>query len=329
MFLAHMFSVRCGIVWIGNIRPLGASRGRGRSDRERRERDANQSNAMSHASNAVLDIRTPGATEALSDLLVLSVWEVLRRRGASSTAAEIGRSTHTSLPRVHAALDALESLGLVARSSTSSRAPRRSKQAGWMVTRDTIAVGFRRGDQHDRAHIARMSRLFDKERRAGIKGNSKAQPEMLPHEFSYNGMHSAALSPAEHDELLGLLTDLGKFFQRCNLKFDGTRADAPQYCNCHMTVDVEALRAGVLPLPTMQIVDMDLATDLVPTMAQKPLAGLSPRERDVAKRLSSGSTIAVVAKALSLSEHTVRELTRRVYRKLGVSSRAQLGSKLK
>ena len=55
----------------------------------------------------------------------------------------------------------------------------------------------------------------------------------------------------------------------------------------------------------------------------------SARERDFAKRLSSGITIAMAAEALGLSAHTVRELTRRVYRKLGVTNRAQLALKLK
>jgi DNA-binding CsgD family transcriptional regulator len=54
------------------------------------------------------------------------------------------------------------------------------------------------------------------------------------------------------------------------------------------------------------------------------LAGLTPRERDVATLVVDGLTDREIAAHLSLSRHTVGQYTRQIYRKLAVRSRAEL-----
>jgi DNA-binding CsgD family transcriptional regulator len=56
--------------------------------------------------------------------------------------------------------------------------------------------------------------------------------------------------------------------------------------------------------------------------------GLSKREREIAKLLVAGYTGVNVAAIAGLSENTVRTYVRRLYAKLGVSSRADLVRKL-
>ena len=58
------------------------------------------------------------------------------------------------------------------------------------------------------------------------------------------------------------------------------------------------------------------------------LPSLAPRERQVALALADGLTRAKVADRLGLSVHTVSTLARRLYRKLGVSSQAELTARL-
>lgn len=52
--------------------------------------------------------------------------------------------------------------------------------------------------------------------------------------------------------------------------------------------------------------------------------GLSPRELDIARHIFSDQTEAAIALALSISAHTVRTHTERLYRKLHVRSRVEL-----
>jgi DNA-binding CsgD family transcriptional regulator/GAF domain-containing protein len=54
------------------------------------------------------------------------------------------------------------------------------------------------------------------------------------------------------------------------------------------------------------------------------LAGLTPRERDVATLVIDGLTDGEIAARLSLSRHTVGQHTGQIYRKLGVRSRGEL-----
>jgi DNA-binding CsgD family transcriptional regulator len=56
------------------------------------------------------------------------------------------------------------------------------------------------------------------------------------------------------------------------------------------------------------------------------LAGLSPREREVAGHVAAGRTNREIAAALSLSEKTVENHLSRIYNKLGVHSRAALAA---
>lgn len=57
--------------------------------------------------------------------------------------------------------------------------------------------------------------------------------------------------------------------------------------------------------------------------------GLTPREVDVARALSTGAAIDEIAARLGVTVHTVRRHSEQVYRKLGVNTRRQLTERLK
>jgi len=61
-----------------------------------------------------------------------------------------------------------------------------------------------------------------------------------------------------------------------------------------------------------------------PRIAPGTLAGLTPREREVAALVVDGLTDREIAHRLSLSHDTVSQYVRRVYRKLGIDSRVGL-----
>jgi DNA-binding NarL/FixJ family response regulator len=55
---------------------------------------------------------------------------------------------------------------------------------------------------------------------------------------------------------------------------------------------------------------------------------LSPRELLVAKALGEGKSRPQIAREFGLSAHTVVTMSRRIYQKLGVHSRAELSTRL-
>jgi len=56
---------------------------------------------------------------------------------------------------------------------------------------------------------------------------------------------------------------------------------------------------------------------------QPPDGTLTPREREVLAKLAQGMTLADIAGELHLSRHTVSDHVKNIYRKLGISSRAE------
>jgi DNA-binding CsgD family transcriptional regulator len=61
-----------------------------------------------------------------------------------------------------------------------------------------------------------------------------------------------------------------------------------------------------------------------PSVSPEQLRNLSPREREVLRSFLDGCSVAVSARLLHVSEHTVRSHLKSVYRKLGVRSQTEL-----
>ncbi len=62
------------------------------------------------------------------------------------------------------------------------------------------------------------------------------------------------------------------------------------------------------------------------TLNTQPLAHLSPREREVLRLVARGYTNAEIARALIISENTVKTHLRRIMRKVGATNRAELAA---
>ena len=72
---------------------------------------------------------------------------------------------------------------------------------------------------------------------------------------------------------------------------------------------------------------MGLVTDKPanrPNLERSELARLSPRERDVLEHLLDGHRVSTIAQRLAVSEHTVRNHLKSMFRKLGVHSQPEL-----
>ncbi len=61
-----------------------------------------------------------------------------------------------------------------------------------------------------------------------------------------------------------------------------------------------------------------------PNLERSELARLSPRERDVLEHLLDGHRVSTIAQRLTVSEHTVRNHLKSMFRKLGVHSQPEL-----
>ncbi len=84
----------------------------------------------------------------------------------------------------------------------------------------------------------------------------------------------------------------------------------------------EALARIGSELSRMGIVTDKPATK--PDLERSDLARLSPRERDVLEHLLNGHRVSTISQRLAVSEHTVRNHLKSMFRKLGVHSQPEL-----
>jgi len=271
-----------------------------------------------------LDIRAPGVLEALGGASHLVIWELLRRIDRPASADELARASGSPRAVVQAALDAFERIALVTRRRSTSGA----RGYGWVVSCPAIVVQYRVGDLGDQALLQQLDAVFDQRRRAEIAGKIKPEATRGDQDFAWTSMHAGSFSDAEIRELWELLQGLTRFFARTSDRFKGAPITADHHCSHHVSVSVDPLLHGVLPLPNLQIVGQQAATAVAKAIAGDPSGALTAREGEIARGLARGKSRDSLAEELGISKHTVVEYTRRIYRKLGVKNRAQLSARI-
>lgn len=276
-------------------------------------------------STVVLDIRTPGVPECLASISRLTLWECLRRFGRPTEARELATMLDRPESEIQADLDALLGIGVVRR-----RAAGRGRRSRWTVEADGIVVKYRVNDRDDESRLDRMGRLFDERRRKEIRAATKSDQDRGPSDFSYQSLHAARFDSDDIRELWDLLQKIEAFFHRVNMKHgEAGEAHAADDCNYHASFDVAALRPGVRALPSLQIIGDQFADEVATGPLTDPLAALTPREAEIARLMVAGRSRPRIAADLDITENTVREYGRRIYRKLGVKSRVELVTRVR
>jgi DNA-binding CsgD family transcriptional regulator len=261
--------------------------------------------------------------EAVSVPVNLVVWEALRRFRSAATVAEVHETTSIPTQTIHAAIDALHSAGLVERVP----AGRGSRVTRWKCDREKIHLTYRRDKPEEEALQRRMQTLFDSTT-ADLRSKVKPRSMRTNRDFHWNSVHATRLTIPEVNEIYEILQRLVAVLAKANDRVRAAAPSEPVESNYLVSIDVEPLVAGVLPLPALQCIGS--TSDAGPALpgSAEAEAKLTARERDVAVLLSKGVSRAEVGRELGISPHTVTEFTRRIYRKLGVNNRARLAAKL-
>lgn len=273
-----------------------------------------------------IDIRTLGLIEAFDSVESLHIWELLRRSGKPTAVKELARLCRMPLRTVQRGLDRFEVVQLVRRHAARSRTP----IVRWSVTRQTILVHHRALDAHDQALFAKMAAVFGTESENEILRAVKPPHELGRGDNNWQSVTAMSLDNDEMRELWRMLLDLERFLHRCNNKFKNVPADTNQDCNYYLGVRLMPLLPGVLPMPSFNFLNIESVAlgMLADTLSAEASEALTARELSVARALAAGKSSRAVAEAQGVSLHTVVEYTRRIYRKLGLKSRAELATRL-
>ncbi|MEY2794471.1 MAG: Bacterial regulatory protein luxR family [Planctomycetota bacterium] len=275
------------------------------------------------SSEAPLSIATAGILEAVSHPINLQVWESIRRFRRAVSTSEVQVSSRVPLAQVQAAIDALHRARLV----ELVPATRENRTIRWKTTHEQLLITYRRDIIEEELLQQNMQQLFDQTHR-DLRAKVKPRAARTRGDFHWNSIDAAQLTVPEVNEVYELLQRVITVVRRAKERVAGLGPEAQVDSNYMLSIDVEPLIEGVLPLPTMQCIGS--TAEIAPALSQETDAEavLTARERDVALRLAAGASRTDVSRELGISPHTVTEFTRRIYRKLGVNNRARLAAKL-
>ena len=267
----------------------------------------------------LFDIRNESAMDLLLDEEVMSVWELVRRRKKPVDAAEIARAVHLDHLFSQRALDRLVTHGLI----EPRRARGERRTTTYRTTSDRITIGLRADDPTDRKLWDGLTRRFE-------EAADRLAKNHLPLETAGADKRSrmiyslpVRISSSEMHELRHRLDELAAFLHMLQERHTGEGGKDDYFCNYRFELQVQPLAELVRPQPVVmaRFVDRE-AKDGAARV--DPLAALSRRERQVAIALVRGRTRNETADDLGIKPGSVATLAKRIYRKLGVSSRVEL-----
>ena len=268
---------------------------------------------------AIFDIRNAPAMELLFDEDAMAIWELLRRRGKPTATVEVARVTHLEFSHVQRRLDRLHEHGLV--ELLPARAGRRVPT--YRTTCKRIGIVLRSNDKQDYAlwdsYGVRIREAAEKLAKNQLAlGNSKEDERARA--FYVMPMR---LTQTEMNELRHRLDELTAFLRMLQERHSGEGGTDDFGCNYRFEMQLQPLAEPVLPQPVvvMRLIDREPEHGLERV---DPMSKLSQRERQVAQAIVRGRSRSETAQELSLQPGTIATLTKRIYRKLGVTNRLEL-----
>jgi DNA-binding CsgD family transcriptional regulator len=149
------------------------------------------------------------------------------------------------------------------------------------------------------------------------------------YEWTFQHFGPARLSPGEMKEFQSMIRGVRDFLDGVSTRTKITDVTEIQDCNVQVGIEVFPIRVPVAPVPRVIFIDRAKDGKAVAMIRKSRMSNLSPREREIAYELISGKTRPEIAKQLGISVNTIATISKRIYAKLGVRRRAELGAKLR
>lgn len=274
---------------------------------------------LSTDNSHVIDIQDRNGMELLSDGAALGTWELLRRFDNPMSAQRIARALGEDLKKIEAALKQLIKNDIV--ELYPIRGPRRVPT--YSCRKSNLIVEYRPNDPNDKkAYLAALSRI-------GV-GDQAVAPRFQAITGEAISRHlrlSTHLTPEDAEELQNRVDDLRAIVALLEAKY--VKDAAPDGVPCNYTLDI-ALQPNSIPKPPSPIVvfrpfgTSESSGHDITTAATI----LSNREQQVAVRLIGNQSRVEIAQSLGITQSTVAQFTKRIYKKLAVDSKTALRDRL-
>lgn len=274
-------------------------------------------------SEVTIELKSPSVLRALRDVSTMQRWEILRRARRALTVAELAQSARTSPEDAQQSLDILAEAGLVVMKPASTRRPKITYRAAM----DRLFLSWDRSDP-DAAAAWRLlaDSMRDYSRRVQDEATSRPGSEQFS-PSNFIGWSSVLL--LEEDALKvrrafrSAYALLAEADQRAR---SSPSAESAQPFHVAFTL----MRLWELELPMAEFFVIEKSNCEIDRQVVQSTAEsiLSPREFQIARLLESGKSRPAIANELGLTANTVASLSKIIYRKLGVGSRAALTARM-
>jgi len=276
-----------------------------------------------------LELKNPAVLRALRSAPAMQRWELLRRAKEARTAAWLAEEARASLADIQSSLDLLVEAGLVEVCATETRrAAGRRRTTGYRTRMQRLIVRWDRSDpaslaawrEHTR-HARDLSRAIIDEAAGQVGAEAHLQ-------CNCSGAISVLLLDEDamrvREALRAVYAMLAEADARARAR--GGSAEREPY---HVAFDLQRLWDAPMPMAEFFVIESSIVER--ETRALHATAGrlLSRREHEIARLLEGGMSRPQIARRLGISAHTVVTISKSIYRKLGVRSRAELAARLR
>jgi DNA-binding CsgD family transcriptional regulator len=270
------------------------------------------------------DFDSPGLLPVLESANAMEVFQHLRMKGEPLTVATLSQLSAKTDAAIQEQLDLLCAAGLV----ESIRASRLHRQTRYRPCADRVRVRANLADPQVTARVASLTQQEQDRVRRYINSCESADPNARP-QWRYFGIFLPVMSSDDLAELysrVGMVTSflatLEKREQEKGQTASAAGISAPRRQHA-VSLDVHPLNRFIPTSPTIEFIGTDSHSS-DSTAGLQATESLAPREKQIAQLLAEGLSRPRIAKSLGLSPHTVCTVSTRIYRKLGVRSRAEL-----
>lgn len=279
---------------------------------------------------AVLRLSDPKVAAVVKDLPAMQRWEILRRSGSPMTVDELARLGRASRETTQAVLDRLVDAGLAVR----IRATAARRSITYRSVSEKVIVEYDNRSASERAVIEASTRNNTEYARAVID-RARAAPPIRNARLNWmDGVCLLTFTREDRREVAQLLSEtwlrIAAIGQRSQerLKTGHPPEKHGPMRDYLVQFVLQPLEEPALPMPEYTAWSTSGAARLVERHVASPATVLGERELEVARGLASGESRKKLAARLNLSAHTVTTMTKRIYAKLGVHSRAELAARI-
>lgn len=271
-----------------------------------------------------LELNDPALLRVLLDVPSMQRWEILRRAQRPFSAAELAAESKATVMESQRSLDRLIEARLVRVVPSAAR----RRQISYRAAMERLFLVWDRSKPED---VAAQHAVDDAMREHSRRVQDEAHGLVRAGTLMPKNAHGAiSVLLSEQDSMK--VREAFRALYNLLIESDQRARRLPDSAGCtpyHIAFSQTRLREPQPPMAEFFVIDKESVHKDRTVFLESPSTLLSPRELQVAKLLAAGRSRPSIAAEIGLTPNSVSTLSKTVYRKLGVRSRAELAARMR